>query len=69
MDQFEINASPYLHFAPGSEKYFWVTNAEETQDSLVYIDKEDIGSLHGKKIDATLCYSIKCQEEDTIEED
>lgn len=69
VDQFEINASPYLHFAPGSEKYFWVTNAEETKDSLVYIDKKDIGSLHDKKIKATLCYSMEHQEEDTIEED
>lgn len=69
VDEFEINASPYLHFAPGSEKYFWVTNAEETQDSLVYIEKENIGSLHGKKIEATLCYSMERKEEDTIEEE
>lgn len=69
VDQLEINASPYLHFTPGSEKYFWITNAEETKDSLVYIDKENIGSLHGKEIEATLCYSMERKEEDTIEEE
>ena len=69
VDQFEINASPYLHFAPGSETYFWITNAEETQDSLVYINKKNIGSLHGKKIEAKLCYSMKPKDEETMEEE
>lgn len=69
VDQFEIDASAYLHFAPGNEAYFWVTNSEETQDSLVYIDKEKIGSLKGEKIGASLCYSMEHEEEETIEEE
>lgn len=68
VDQFEIDASAYLHFAPGNENYFWVTNSEETQDSLVYIDKGKVGSLKGEKIEAALCYSMKHEEEETIEE-
>ena len=59
IDSFEISASPYYQFAPGSKQYFWCKYSEETQDSLVYIDKKSIGKLNGNKIDVKLAYTIK----------